>query len=113
MIIPVPIPRTSFRSKRGLGGVPKKKRKKESPSNGKTVDGTWTLWVTSMWTTAGMAFWATSAMAVVKSMEWTFWAFAPVGKSKKSPPRISRRAVKVLPQILINFIPPFSFYGYC
>jgi hypothetical protein len=65
-----------------------------------------------MWTTAGMAFWATSAMAVVKSMEGTFWAFAPVGKSQKSPPRISKTAVKVLLQIFINLIPPFSFYGY-
>jgi hypothetical protein len=101
MIIPVPIPRTSLRSKRGLGGVPKKKRKKESPSNGKTGDGTWTLWVTSMWTTAGMACWATSAMAVVKSMEWTFWAVAPTGSTKESPARISRTAVEVLLQFLI------------
>jgi hypothetical protein len=34
-------------------------------------------------------------------MEWTFWAIAPAGSSKESPPRISRTAVKALLQFLI------------
>ncbi len=77
MTMPVPIPRISRLSKRGLWGAPKKYRKKGSPSKGKTGEGPCTLWVTSICTTAGMAICATSAMAVVRSMVLTLGTWAP------------------------------------
>ena len=49
------------------GGGPKKYRKKGSFSKGPGGKATSTRWVTSICTTAGMAFWATSAMALARS----------------------------------------------